>query len=286
MTEDQPDRVPSGSPPHRPALSHEQLWRRFDAVEARLCAGISERMLDLAGLANGMRVLDLATGRGEPAWRAALRVAPDGAVLGVDPDAAMLAMARAVADRAGVTNLELRQGVAEALTDLEPGTFDAVTARWGLSYMADPVAALANGRRALRRTGVLVAALWAEPERVEWHSLPRRLLARYRPMPAIEPEAPGPFRFAELARVDRDFARADLSVDHVEEVRVAVVEHADADELLVWSLALGMAPLLADLGEPERRAWEQDLRRELENSRARGVVQLGGVTRIVRAVPR
>ena len=67
----------------RKVLTPEEIWRRYDAVESRLTAPLSERMLDLAGIRPGMRVLDLATGRGEPALRAARRVAPDGFVVGV-----------------------------------------------------------------------------------------------------------------------------------------------------------------------------------------------------------
>jgi hypothetical protein len=65
-------------------LSHEALWRRFDAMELRLTAAVSERMLELASLGSGMRVLDLATGRGEPAIRAAHCVGETGHVLGID----------------------------------------------------------------------------------------------------------------------------------------------------------------------------------------------------------
>jgi hypothetical protein len=54
----------------------ENAARHFYAMESRLTAGVSERMLDLAGLRAGMRVLDLASGRGEPLLRAAERVGP------------------------------------------------------------------------------------------------------------------------------------------------------------------------------------------------------------------
>jgi ubiquinone/menaquinone biosynthesis C-methylase UbiE len=58
----------------RPLLTAEEIWRKYDAVEQRLRAPLSERMLDLANHQPGMRVLDIATGRGEPAVRAAHRV--------------------------------------------------------------------------------------------------------------------------------------------------------------------------------------------------------------------
>ena len=149
-----------------PLLTHEEIWRRYDAVEDRLTAGVSERMLDLAGVGRGARVLDLATGRGEPAIRAAKRAGPTGRVVGVDVAEGLLQMAREKAAREGVSNPELRVGEAESVEGIGEGEFDAVTARWGLMSMRDPVAALRNAWSASKGKGVLVAALWAEPGRV------------------------------------------------------------------------------------------------------------------------
>ena len=41
----------------------DRAWRKYDDIEARLTARVSERMLDLANLRPGLRVLDLASGR-------------------------------------------------------------------------------------------------------------------------------------------------------------------------------------------------------------------------------
>jgi ubiquinone/menaquinone biosynthesis C-methylase UbiE len=266
---------------NRPLLTAEEVWRRYDAVESRLTAPVSERMLDLAGLQPGMRVLDLATGRGEPSLRAARRVGPQGLVLGVELSDALLRMAKEKADREGLSNLDLRSANAELLEDIPRGHFHAATVRWGLMYMAAPIAALANARRALLPTGVLVAALWAEPNRVPYFTLPRRLLERYRRLPALDPEAPGTFRYADLERVVRDFNRAGFTLEHVEEMEIPVFEAETGAELVAWVRALGLTQLLNDLPEDDQRAWEKDLTSEMERSRAGGLIRLGGVTRIV-----
>ena len=244
-------------------------------------------MLDLCGLQPGMHVLDLATGRGEPALRAASRVGSRGSVLGVDLSGAMLRMAREAADRDGLTNLDLREGNAESLDDVPRNHFHAATVRWGLMYMQAPVAALSTARRALVSAGVLVAALWAEPERASFFTMPRRLLERYRSLPALDPEAPGMFRYADLERVVRDFNRAGFTLDHVEDMEVPVFEADTGAEVVAWVRALGsgMGQLLADLPENEQRAWEQDLAAEVERTRTGGPIRLGGVTRLVRARP-
>ncbi len=282
-----PERRRRGSITGLPLLTVEEAWRRYDAIESRLSAPLSERMLDLAGIQRGMRVLDLATGRGEPALRAASRVGPQGSVLGVDLSGAMLRMARETADRDGLTNLELREGNAESLDDLAWNTFHAATVRWGLMYMKAPIAALSTARRALLSTGVLVAALWAEPERASFFATPRRLLERYRALPALDPEAPGMFRYADLERTARDFNQAGFALDHVEDLEVPVFEARTGAEVVAWIRALGwgMKQLLDDLPEHEQRAWEHDLAAEVERARTGDLIRLGGVTRLVRARP-
>jgi hypothetical protein len=140
-----------------------------------------------------------------------------------------------------------------------------------------------NAHQALLPTGVLVAALWAEPDRVPYYTLPRRLLERYRAVPGVDLEAPGPFRYAALDRITRDFAGAGFSLDHVEETEVTVFEaEADAD-MVDWVRAVGLTRLLDGLPEDDQRAWELDLIVELRRLAAGGLLRLGGVTRIVRA---
>jgi SAM-dependent methyltransferase len=265
--------------------SMEEIWRRYDAIESRLSAPLSERMLDLLDLRAGQRVLDLASGRGEPAIRAGRRVAPGGFVLGIEQSAAMVGMANERAASEGVANLAFRVADAERVTDLEPASFDAATTRWGLMYMTDPVAALVNVRRALRANGALVAALWAEPERVPYYTLPRRLLERHRSLPPDDPESPGTFRFGDLARITRDFEAAGFALDHVEEMEIPVFEAERVADVMAWVRALGPDRWLADLREDAQRAWERDLTTELSRRRRDGLIQLGGVTRLVRARP-
>lgn len=273
----------------RPSVgSIEEIWRRYDAMEARLTAPLSERMLDLAGLRPGMRVLDLATGRGEPAVRAARRVAPDGLVVGIDVSAPMLAMAKQRAARENISNLDVRCGNAESPDELFDSHFHAATVRWGLMYMQSPQLALGNVRRALLPTGVLVAALWAEMERVPYLAMARRLLAKYRPMPLLDPEAPGMFRYGDVGRAVRDFEGAGFTVDTVEELDVTIFEGETPAEALAWlrELGSGLGHLVSAMPEAAQKSWEDDVVAELASNRAAGSIRLGGLTRIVRARPK
>lgn len=261
--------------------SAADIWRKYDGMERRLTAALSQRMLDLAGLATGMNVLDIATGRGEPAIPAAKRVAPTGRVLGVDVSGAMLQMARERADAEGVANLELRVTPAESLDGVPSEYFDASLARWGLMYFSSPLDALRAIHRALIPGRVLVAALWAQPHRVPYYALPRKILEKYRALPTIDFDAPGVFRYAHVDTIFRDFAAAGLTVEHIEECDSRIMEAESEDDLIAWVRAFGFERLVNDLPAAIQAAWAADLVQETRALSASGDLALGGVTRIV-----
>jgi SAM-dependent methyltransferase len=265
--------------------SPEDIWRDYDADEQRLSAPLSERMLDLAQLQPGMQVLDLASGRGEPAIRAAKRVAPGGRVLGVDVAAGMLQMARERAQREGVANLDLRTLDAETLLGVPKSHFDACLARWGLMYFQNPVAALTAARLAVRPHARLVAAFWAEPARVNYDSLPREALAKHMALQPLDPEAPGTFRFGTLAQIERDFAAAGWALTHVEECDVAVMQANTDAELIAWTRAFGFGRMLQNASSQVQQSWAQELIARAAPLRRDGIIQLGGISRIVVAQP-
>jgi ubiquinone/menaquinone biosynthesis C-methylase UbiE len=266
-------------PQQAPAPSLEELWRRYDAMEARLSAPLSERMLDLARLGPGMRVLDLATGRGEPAVRAAHRVGPSGLVVGLDTAAPMLAMAQERAAREGLVNLVLRTADAASPGDLPGPDFDAVFCRWGLMFMAQPGQALAEARRRMTRDARLVLAVWAEPARVPWFNLPRQLLGKWRSIPPVEPDRPGTFRYASQDVLEAELSARGFDVERTEEHEVTVMEVGDATSLVAWVRAFGLESLVRELPADIQETWAADLGKEV--LRANRGYRLGGVTRVV-----
>ncbi len=256
-------------------------------MEARLTERLSARMLALGGVRPGMRVLDLATGRGEPAVRAALAVGQHGRVVGVDVSPTMLAMARERARRDGVEDARLELHAVDAATIADvttAGTFDLALARWGLMYMSEPRAALAGARRALVDGRLLVVAVWAEPERVDYWSLPRAVLARVTgiPMATIDYQAAGMFRYASPDALSRDLRAERFTVEQTEDVELAVMEAATAAEAIAWVRVFAMGQLLERAPPDVGRAWEAEMTHELASRReADGMIRLGGVTRIV-----
>ena len=263
--------------------SAEDVWRKYDAMEAQLTAPVSERMLDLAGIRPGMRVLDLATGRGEPAIRAAHRVGASGNVTGVDASASMLGMARERAAREGVTNLELHALNAEALDNLPHRDFDAVLARWALMYFETSVAVLMAARRAIRPGSSLVATVWAEPDKVQYFSFPRRVLEPFTTLPPIDCDSPGMFRYADQNRLEQDLADAGFVVRHVEEKTIPVMRADTAADLVTWTFLFVVGRILTNLPLEIEQAWEAEMLLEANQLLRSGPIMLTGTTRIVLA---
>lgn len=111
----------------------------------------------LGDIRAGERVVDCGSGAGADALIAARLVAPDGLVIGVDMTPEMLATARVNAAEAGITNVEFREGLLEALP-VETGWADVVISNGVLNLVPDKAAALAEMHRVLRPGGRLLAA--------------------------------------------------------------------------------------------------------------------------------
>jgi arsenite methyltransferase len=108
----------------------------------------------LGELRPGERVVDVGSGAGMDTLIAAKKVGPDGHVVGVDMTPAMLEKARRAAKRAGLSNVEFRQGYAEALP-VDDGWADVVISNGVLNLMPDKAAALEEMSRVLGRNGRL-----------------------------------------------------------------------------------------------------------------------------------
>ncbi|WP_437335303.1 class I SAM-dependent methyltransferase [Sorangium sp. So ce394] len=197
--------------------------------------------MDRAGIAAGERVLDVGCGIGDTTLELVRRVGPSGAVLGVDVSAPMLDRARAAAQAAGAANVAFEN--ADAQTAALPGPFDVLYSRFGVMFFADPAAAFANLRKALRRGARLAFVCWRPLQENPWLLVPTLTVGRHLPLPQPDPHAPGPFALADAARVVDVLSRAGFVRVHCEPIdqELSVAGGRSLDETVDFLLKMGPA---------------------------------------------
>lgn len=174
-------------------------WVEHQEALDRTLTSVSERLIELLAPRPGETIFDIGCGAGETTLRIAKRVGLSGRAIGVDISPTLLARAR---ERAAAA--ESRAQFVEA--DAEAESFhaanaDAVASRFGIMFFADPVRAFTNLRSALKPGGRLVVSCWREPHLNEWVTVPMGALQTLVPTVPADPHAPGPFAFANKARV-------------------------------------------------------------------------------------
>jgi SAM-dependent methyltransferase len=137
---------------------------RYDAVGPQFAGPVASRLVALAGLCPGMRVLDAGCGAGAVLTRAARAVSPGGHVTGLDLAPRMLKRAARETERQGLgDSVTLRPGDA-ARPPFGPGSFDAVLASLLVYLLADPSAALRSWHDLLVPGGTLAFSRGAGPD--------------------------------------------------------------------------------------------------------------------------
>ena len=173
--------------------SRVAAWRRREPMTA----AVTPTLLEHVALEGGESVLDVGTGGGRTAIAAALRVAPDGEVVGADISEPLVALARQRADAAGAANAHFV--VADVQTaPLGGGLFDVAMSQFGVMFFDESVVAFANIRAHMRLGGRLVFICWQELADNPWFvGAVLQPFCPPAPRPAPGKNATGPFTLAD-----------------------------------------------------------------------------------------
>lgn len=143
------------------------VQRQFGAIASEYAASAVHRdgpdlqqLIAAAGFSGNERVLDLGCGAGHTALAAARHAA---SVVALDLTEEMLAVARGLAEEAGLRNVSFQHASATQIPYAD-GAFDVVTTRFAAHHFHDPAAAVTQAARVLRPGGVLLLADTVSPE--------------------------------------------------------------------------------------------------------------------------
>jgi SAM-dependent methyltransferase len=230
---------------------------RFDAM----LAVFGEAAIEAAAPATGERVLDVGCGAGATSLALAARVGAAGQVLGVDISEPLIDRARALAPQ----DTPARFRVADASSaELPEGAFDILFSRFGVMFFDDPTGAFAHMRRALRPGGRVAFVCWRGPAENDWVRLPMGAIKDIvPPIAPPDPEAPGPFSFADQGRVARILTAAGFTDIAIAPFDASIpfgegrTRDAAIDDAVKMAFEVGpLARALADQSDDIRaRAW-------------------------------
>lgn len=252
-------------------------WTQRRSEMSESTRPVTERLIAAARIGPGQRVLDLASGVGDPAIAIAEAVGPNGSVLGLDITQAMLDGAIAYARDQHIANVAFRAIPSETDLGVQPDSFDAATCRWGLMFMADPVAALRAIRDALRPGGRMAFSTWGPPERVPFMNFAGGIVGRYATLP---PPAPGPNQFSlpTTEALIGILTEAGFTDPNAESFELAMMAAPDAAGL--WEMATqvsgAVAEALAALPPETREVIRREAIATIEARFGAGPVSLGG----------
>ena len=183
-----------------------QRWVEMQQEIDRIVVPFGDAALKAAAPQPGERVIDIGCGCGDTSIEIARIVGAAGAVLGIDVSQPMLEVARSRGALANCAHLAFRDG--DASEAELPTNTDLLFSRFGVMFFSEPSKAFSHLRKLLRTGGRCVFVCWRTPRDNAWAMTPlsaARTAMGVTPPPA-DPNAPGPFAFA-----DEDRLRAILS---------------------------------------------------------------------------
>jgi SAM-dependent methyltransferase len=231
-------------------------WRKWSEFITDATASVSKRMVELAGVGPGSRVLDVAAGYGEPSLTAAALAGAEGNVVATDIAPEMLAYGRERAAAAGLENVEFVESDAASL-EFPPETFDAALSRFGIIFEPEAEAAAARVRGFLVPGSKMVISSWGPPERVPFIGIPMGTAMRTLGVDPPPPGTPGPLSRPTAESLGGLLEAGGFADVAVEELEVSF-EWESAEEFVVM-IKDTVPPLVAVIeNSPDSpdRAWD------------------------------
>jgi ubiquinone/menaquinone biosynthesis C-methylase UbiE len=251
-------------------------WKEWWQPIEKGAQKLSQRLIELAEIKSGQRVLDIATGIGEPSMSVAKVVGTSGYVLATDISRQMLAIAK---ERAAFLRLqdiiEFKESDAENL-DLANSAFDAALCRWGLMLLPNLDVAIGKIYSSLISGGRFATAVWADARKVPIISLATRILGSQVQTSALS-GTPNPFSLADTSKLENSLYRAGFKDIHVDKV-IVTFEFASGADYCRYCQAVSASARIMLSKETEQR--KEEIWRKVAEEAARIYGNANGVIKM------
>ncbi len=247
-----------------------EAWYRWSPALNRWLGDSTEKMLEMAGIKPGSRVLDIAAGAGEQSIAAAKKAGKNGYVLATDISSNILDFAKKMATDEGMTNIETKVMDGEIL-ELDDESFDAVISRVGLIYFPDQQKALKEMLRVLKPGGKLAAIVYSTADKNKFFSIPVSIIRSRAKLPPPLPGQPGPFSLGAEGVIEKAFADAGFINVQSQKTDAPVKMSSARDCVQFEKESFGaLHQMMSGLTEDERQSVWQEIENELKQFETAG----------------
>ncbi|MBI5418094.1 class I SAM-dependent methyltransferase [Candidatus Poribacteria bacterium] len=247
-------------------------WRKWWQTFEKSSQKVSDTLIEFAGVEKGFKVLDVATGIGEPAVTAATKVGENGKIIATDHSSQMLAIAEERAKILGLKNISFKKIDAETL-DFPEKNFDAVLCRWGLMFLPNLLSSLDNIYNILQPQGKFAAAVWDKPAEINSISLAFELAKKMFELPPPLPGTPSLYGLSDGV-IENAMTKSGFS--NIIRKELTVNFKFDSKEKLIEYMHDIPAPILSIL-DAQSHAKQNEFWKEFSKSAEQFVLEDGSV---------
>jgi SAM-dependent methyltransferase len=241
-----------------------EFWARQQDHLDRTLAPVTGPLLAFAEPRTASTVLDVGCGCGATTIELARAVGRSGRVVGVDISEPMLARAQERLREFANTTCLLGDAADLPLHDFSA---ELIVSRLGVMFFGEPVGAFANLRTGLVPGGRVRFACWRPIHENPWLQVPLHAVYEHAPrLPKPDPEEPGPFSFADVARVIRVLTAAGFTSPSFTplDIQLDIAAGGSLEDAVLQSSGMGPTKrALADQPENVRAAAIDSIRRAL-----------------------
>ncbi len=238
-------------------------WKKWDAVNMQFLQPVGEKIIKHLHLKSDSKVLDIASGTGEPGLSIAA-IASQGKVTALDLSEAMLSIAEEHAAERQLRNFETQEGDISSL-DFADQSIDAISCRMGFMFFPDIPAALSEMHRVLKDGCWLAASVWDIPQKNFWVTVTMGTIAEVMQLEPPPPDAPGMFRCAKPGFMHEHLLQAGFR--NIKETIVPTGLKLDPETYWEMITEVG-APIVAALSQADSQTQENIRERVFEKIHA------------------